>query len=465
MEILAWTRPWSRGCCARFANHIFFEKRNFFVSNAIPPISSRFVGVQGLYIRIQIVISLLLTLAGHAPAEVMYVDGNGGGGWKNSYVSLHQALKKAQLGDSIWVAKGTYPTGGTSFQMVKGVKIIGGFSGNERSVDDRNPEVNVTILDGENSTDHVVIGADNASLVGFTVTGGNAKRASRGQGRPPQGRPPQGQRPSQSGQRGRRPEAMQNPPTRSDFGGKGGSHTTPDQIAQSGGAGSGGGMLNFGVSPNVTDCVFIDNYAGKGGGVYNANGATPLFRGCTFENNSSDRRGGGVTNDLQSSPEFYNCTFIANTCNEKGGGLYNDFMCSPKFEQCLFAKNKAGTRGGAMANDGSSSPLFIHCTITDNTAGDIGGGLYQGTYKAGGSGCNPTLINCIVWGNHAIGYENLSNWHDDIPIIVHSDIGGGAIGEGNIDVPPMFMEKYTLQPESPCKVASTTGGPIGRTTE
>jgi len=224
-------------------------------------------------------------------------------------------------------------------------------------------------------------------------------------------------------------------------------------------------MLNFGVSPEVIDCIFIDNTAGKGGGVYNAINAAPQFTGCTFENNSSDRRGGGVTNDLQSSPQFINCKFIGNSCNEKGGGLYNDFMCSPKLEQCLFVENKAGTRGGAMANDGSSSPVLIHCTITNNTASDLGGGLYQGTYKAGGSGCNPTLIDCIVWGNHATGYENMSNWHDDIPIIVHSDIGGGSPGEGNMDVDPKFTQTYELHSSSPCLNASTTEGPIGRTTQ
>ena len=392
-------------------------------------------------------------MAGNAPAEVIYVNA-GNSGWKNAHSSLHDALKAAKKGDEIWVATGTYAANGTPFQMIDGVDVIGGFSGNERSSNDCDPKSNTTILDGGENTDHVVIGADNASLVGFTITGGNAKRKSRGQGRPPEGRPPRGQRPRQGGRQG--------PPTRGDFGQSGGNHTTPDQIAQSGGAGAGGGMLNFGVSPEIIDCIFINNYAGKGGGVYNADGAAPTFTGCAFEDNKSDKRGGGVTNDLQSSPQFYDCTFKGNECNEKGGGLYNDFMCSPKLEQCLFVKNSAGTRGGAMANDGSSSPVLVHCTITDNTANDLGGGMYQGTYKAGGSGCNPTLINCIVWGNHATGYENISNWHDDIPVIVHSDIGGGAPGEGNIDTPPMFTNKYTLQNDSPCATASTTKGPIGR---
>ncbi|MBC8309752.1 MAG: DUF1565 domain-containing protein [Phycisphaerales bacterium] len=404
----------------------------------------------------QIVISLLLTLAGNALAEVIYVDADRGG-WKTTYSTLHDALKAAKKGDEIWVANGTYKTNGSSFQMVDGVNIIGGFSGNERSKNSSDPDRNATILDGEGKTDHVVIGANDASLTGFTITGGNARRNGERGGRDA-GRGSGGQRRPPRGLQGR-------PPTRGDFGQRGGSHTTPDQIAQSGGAGAGGGMLNFGVSPEVIDCIFIDNRAGKGGGVYNANNASPIFRGCTFENNSSERRGGGVTNDLQSSPQFIDCTFIGNSCNEKGGGLYNDFMCSPKLEQCLFVNNTAGTRGGAMANDGSSSPVLIHCTITDNTANDLGGGLYQGTYKAGGSGCNPTLIDCIVWGNHATGYENISNWHDDIPIIVHSDIGGGALGEGNLDINPKFTSNYSLKQNSPCLEASTTKGPIGKTTK
>jgi len=205
----------------------------------------------------QLVLSLLLTFACSASAEVIFVKASSGG-WKNAHSSLHAALKAAKKGDTIWVAQGTYVTGGASFQMKDGVDLIGGWAGNERSIKQRELQDNETILDGQNKTDHVIIGADDALLEGFTITGGQAKRAGRGQGRPPRGeRPSEGrQRQGQGQVRGQGRGQRQGPPTRGDFGGRGGSHTTPDQIAQGGGAGAGGGMLNFGVSPEVIDCIF-----------------------------------------------------------------------------------------------------------------------------------------------------------------------------------------------------------------
>jgi hypothetical protein len=74
------------------------------------------------------------------------------------------------------------------------------------------------------------MGADNASLVGFTITGGNARRAGGcGKGRPPQEeRPPDGQRPPLGGCGGQ--GGRHGSPTRGDFGQRGGNHTTPEQI-------------------------------------------------------------------------------------------------------------------------------------------------------------------------------------------------------------------------------------------
>jgi hypothetical protein len=74
--------------------------------------------VHGRSIQTQIVISLLLTLAGNALAEVIYVDADRGG-WKTAYSTLHDALKAAKKGDEIWVANGTYKTNSSSFQVVE----------------------------------------------------------------------------------------------------------------------------------------------------------------------------------------------------------------------------------------------------------------------------------------------------------------------------------------------------------
>jgi hypothetical protein len=122
--------------------------------------------VRGRNVLFQIVISLLLTSASNALAEVIYVDASKQTGWKNAHVSLHDALKSTKTGDEIWVAKGTYKTMGKSFQMVEGVEVIGGFSGNERSKNNSDPERNATILDGDGGG---IFTDDTASQFGKTA--------------------------------------------------------------------------------------------------------------------------------------------------------------------------------------------------------------------------------------------------------------------------------------------------------
>ena len=122
-------------------------------------------------------VSLLL---GHGLlAKIIFVDddasaGGNGSSWATAQKYLQDALAVAEYGDEIWVAEGTYtPDQGTgqtigrkssSFNLVNGVGVYGGFLGSETM---RDPEGNSsqTILSGEISEDselwcdHVLIGA------------------------------------------------------------------------------------------------------------------------------------------------------------------------------------------------------------------------------------------------------------------------------------------------------------------
>lgn len=97
-------------------------------------------------------------------AAFVYVDGgasgnDNGSSWSDAFRNLRSALAAASSGDEIWVAAGTYypDEGGTAvddarnstFTLVNGVALYGGFSGSETLLSEREWEGNETILSGD----------------------------------------------------------------------------------------------------------------------------------------------------------------------------------------------------------------------------------------------------------------------------------------------------------------------------
>ncbi len=126
------------------------------------------------------------------PSKRIYVDytasgANDGTSWTNAYTNLDQALVVANQLDTIWVANtGVYvPTidnQGTLFStpqeahyaLKSDVVILGGFTGNENTLSQRNPYTNKVTLSGNLTSENVIriISAQNVVLDGFIITGG-----------------------------------------------------------------------------------------------------------------------------------------------------------------------------------------------------------------------------------------------------------------------------------------------------
>jgi hypothetical protein len=106
----------------------------------------------------------LLLLATTGYAQDVYVnggadDGGDGTSWATAYNDLTVALNAATPGSNIWVAAGTYTTpDSSSFVIDEELSLYGGFAGTETSVDQADPETNVTILSGD------VLGNDPADM-------------------------------------------------------------------------------------------------------------------------------------------------------------------------------------------------------------------------------------------------------------------------------------------------------------
>nr|WP_161804642.1 hypothetical protein [Lacinutrix himadriensis] len=75
-------------------------------------------------------------------------------------------------------------------------------------------------------------------------------------------------------------------------------------------------------NPTFIDCVFKDNYCGgKGGAMYNDFGCSPSLYNCLFINNESEMAG-AMGNDGVSNSIIYNSTFTENNSSEQGAAIY-----------------------------------------------------------------------------------------------------------------------------------------------
>ncbi|MEF8811312.1 MAG: right-handed parallel beta-helix repeat-containing protein, partial [Bacteroidales bacterium] len=296
---------------------------------------------------------------GQAVSEkVIYVDSTATGSqdgtsWSDAYIDLNDALSSAKLGDTIWVAEGTYyPTADKAgnespsdnrmktFSIPDLISVYGGFEGNESLLEQRRPDTNRTILSGDLGTknddsdnayhvvyfDHV---GDETLLDGFDITAGKA----------------------------------------------GGSNS------------EGGGIFNDGSgsaasSPVVRDCRIIDNQADKGGGIYS--------------------HAGSYRNQLK----LINCYIRGNSAS-KGGGFYSyardNGIDSTVLMNCVFSGNSADYGGGiyTYADNGTCNPRLINCTLSGNNSSVSGGAMFNEESA-------PELINCILWNNSGDGVSMLN---------------------------------------------------------
>jgi len=297
---------------------------------------------------------------------IWFVNGNittagDGKAWDNTKAlkKLQDALAKAKDGNEVWVAgNNTYEPNSSgdrsaSFQMVEGVAIYGGFAGTATAVQRQDWTAYQTVLSGDigtlsdinDNSYHVVKGANNAILSGFTVRAGNACVAA------------------------------------------------PDVNSY------GGGIYCDGVSPTIINCVIADNNStGRGGGMY-CNSCSPVVRDCFFVDNTCLSNGGGIYNN-SASTKFTNCVFSSNG-SDKGGGIYN-YSCLPVLINCTFVKNTANNAsgGGAIYNS-SADPQVTNCILWDDE-----GGNYDEICNADGS--NPRFSYCDVEGCGGSNNWNLS---------------------------------------------------------
>ena len=336
---------------------------------------------------------------GDAPTQVVYVNAANvdgpwdGNSWASAYRDLQEGLADAYTrAKEVWVAAGTYkPTAATdrriAFRLKSGLALYGGFDGTETERDQRDWIKHPTVLSGDidklnhgsvNSY-HVVVGADEATLDGFSISGGQADG-----------------------------DGFYN---------------------------HGGGMVNYNrACPRIANCAFVGNAAVEGGAMYNYNLSAPTIVNCTFSGNTADK-GGAMVSRVGSSPAVSDCAFVKNSARWRGGAMLIDYGSGPKITACTFEENASGGHGGGAflesvaAQLGIVSTHFDKCIFTGNSAKLRGGGI------ANSDGGNPLLSRCTFDKNHAgKGGGGISNDYHVVTTLEGCSFAQNSADEGEADI-------------------------------
>ena len=101
---------------------------------------------------------------------------------------------------------------------------------------------------------------------------------------------------------------------------------------------------------------------------------------------------------------------------------------SPTIVNCLVVGNHATDANGAAVTCERSEATLINCTIADNRGGSAGAAI--ATIDS-----NVTLLNCIVWNNSP---RQICLTGTSDPLVAYSTLAGQWSGAGNLDANPLF---------------------------
>jgi predicted outer membrane repeat protein len=322
---------------------------------------------------------------------------NSGQSWQDAFSDLQLALETAQAGDDIWVAKGTYfPTPTTdrniSFEPASGVKLYGGFTGAETDLNQRNWEVNETILSGDigvlgdsmdNSLTVVYLFEPDSNTVmnGFRIRHGHANDIN---------------------------------------------SSVPLSRFR-----SGGGLYLMGQSsdayPEIRNCVFEYNSSVSFGAAVMINGTnngsvSPWFVQCRFEKNRTLGSGGAIAQFggslVERGIEFQACTFLQNTANSHGGGIYyadGRGLADLEIGACVFEQNM-GARGGGglyliLGRDGGASCKVRGSTFYQNVS--VTGAAIQ-TFPQGIAETKSFVVDSCMFNDNVFAFNPNSTYPSSV---------------------------------------------------
>jgi hypothetical protein len=209
--------------------------------------------------------------------------------------------------------------------------------------------------------------------------------------------------------------------------------------------------------PIVRDCTIVQNQAAYGGGCYGAGD----FIDCVIEGNVATGYGGGA----YSVHSLKGSLLRGNTAASFGGGYYDYQVYGVKLADCTLIENSAYVGGGAyLASDSPTlfagpEAVLSGCVFARNSAAFTDGLALSFTYFIPPQS---TITNCTFDKNRYSGAGSIEIRNciiRGVPVsspgaASYSNIEGGAVGPGNIDADPLWVDpddgNYRLQGCSPC---------------
>ncbi len=329
--------------------------------------------------------------------DTVYVKEDGipccyGQSWESALNSIWNGLTAAGEGNMVWVAEGTYNVGGDyGIQISKsGQKLYGGFSGNETSLDQRDPVNNRTIITAEagSESDHTdnwerifwIYGDSNKTLIdGFVIEGNYSSNFWK--------------------------SAME---------------------------------ITGNADIHFNNMVFENNVAPSGAACIFQTGEGEIkITNSVFKNNFNP--------DINGSPNDCIIRTYLTSHNKKRSNLtidntsfYSNEIETDKFESAIISLRSGDLRvenssfydneGGIVYTDGTSSTEIRNSSIYNN--------LGDSEVILGNSNLSATIVNSTISGNEGTG-AYITTRLSDPPIVLNSTIVGnlkGLLAPGPVDV-------------------------------
>lgn len=333
---------------------------------------------------------------------------NNGSTWSNAYTNLQNALRVATSGQEIWVATGIYYTAlqnsanrSASFVIPAGVKVYGGFAGNEISLGERFSGQNPSVLSGDFPQDDIT-NSFNTSAFKIKIsdmTENNSYHVVRIENQ------------------------ATNSSTIDGF-------TIERGYADGGDVKDGGAVYISNSSPIINNVMFNTNFAdNNGGAIYNAGTGSFNLTNSSLDNNRSNNNGGAISFASNSGAiNITNTSFNRNLAtNGNGGAIYIPSMSSSITDDSdidlvnsTFNMNSA-TNGGAIYLENTTLNLTNY-VFNGNSATNNGGAIYVNNSTLTGKDNSFTLNTAGSQGNIIYSINSTS--------LASGDQGGNTYGTG-----------------------------------